>query len=81
MRIYVGNLDERIEDSHLLEAFSEYGKVDKANIQIDRYTRKSACYGFIDMPNEEEAQLVIRKVNGGKWEGKKIIVKKAFDKK
>jgi len=81
MRIYVGNLDERIEDSHLLEAFSEFGKVEKAHIQLDKYTQKSACYGFVEMPIYEEAQFVIAKVNGAKWEGKKLIVKKAFDKK
>jgi len=81
MRIYVGNLDERIEDSHLFEAFSEFGKVEKANIQLDKYTRKSTGYGFVEMPIEEEALFVIAKVNGATWEGKKLIVKKAFDKK
>lgn len=80
MKLYVGNLDERIEDSHLYEAFAEYGKVLKAKVIIDRVTRKSAGFGFVEMADETEAYTIIKKVNGGIWEGKKIIVKKAFDK-
>jgi len=80
MKLYVGNLDEKIEDSHLQEAFSEYGKVVKVKVIIDRITRRSAGFGFVEMPVEDEALKVIKLVNGGIWEGKKIIVKKAFDK-
>lgn len=81
MKLYIGNLNEKIEDSHLLEAFSEFGKVQSAKIKMDRFTRRSACFGYVEMPNDAEAEVVIRKVNGGLWEGKKIIVKKAYDKK
>lgn len=81
MKLYIGNLDEKIEDCHLLDAFSEFGKVDRVKVIIDRTTRRSAGFGYIEMPVEDEAVQVIKKVNGGLWEGKKIIVKKAYDKK
>jgi len=80
MKLYVGNLDERIEDNHLKDAFSEYGTVASAKVILDSYTNKSRGFGFIEMPNDEEAMEVIKKVNAALWEGKKLIVRKAFKK-
>jgi RNA recognition motif-containing protein len=78
MNIYIGNLDEKIENSHLKEAFQEYGTVLKAIIIKDKYTNKSRCFGFVEMPNDEEALNAIKTLNNGRWEGKLIIVKKAI---
>lgn len=78
MKIYIGNLDERVRDNHLKEAFTEFGTVTSAKVIIDRYLGKSRGFGFIEMPNDEEALKVIKNVNGGTWEGKQIVVRKAF---
>jgi cold-inducible RNA-binding protein len=78
MKIYIGNLDEKIRDNHLKEAFTEFGTVTSAKVILDRYVGKSRGFGFIEMPNDEEAQKVIKNVNGATWEGKQIVVKKAF---
>lgn len=80
MKLYIGNLDEKIQDNHLREAFSDFGKVSSAKVIIDRYTKKSRGFGFVEMPNEDEANQVIKKVNGSTWEGKRLTVRKAFDK-
>ncbi|NJK86492.1 MAG: RNA-binding protein [Bacteroidales bacterium] len=80
MKLYIGNLDEKIQDNHLHEAFSEFGKVSSAKVIMDRYTNKSRGFGFIEMPDEEEAVSVIKRVNGSTWEGKVIVVKKAIAK-
>lgn len=79
MKLYIGNLDEKIQDNHLKEAFSDFGKVLSAKVIMDRYTRKSRGFGFVEM-SEDEAIDVIKRVNGSTWEGKVIVVKKAFDK-
>jgi RNA recognition motif-containing protein len=78
MKIYIGNLDEKVRDGDLKEAFKEFGTVASAKVIIDRYLGKSRGFGFIEMPDEAEAQNVIKTVNGGTWEGKKIVVRKAF---
>ncbi len=78
MKIFIGNLDDRIEDIHLREAFQDFGTVTSAKIIKDRLSGKSKGFGFIEMPNEEEAVKVIRNVNGATWEGKVITVRKAF---
>jgi RNA recognition motif-containing protein len=78
MKLYIGNLDEKIADNHLREAFKEFGAVSSAKVIIDRYLGKSRGFGFVEMPDDTEALNVIKNVNGATWEGKQIIVKKAF---
>jgi RNA recognition motif-containing protein len=78
MKIYIGNLDERVRDSDLKEAFKDFGTVSSARVILDRYLGKSRGFGFIEMPDETEAQNVIKNVNGGTWEGKKLIIRKAY---
>jgi RNA recognition motif-containing protein len=76
MTIYIGNLNEIIEDNHLKEAFEDYGTVSSTKVILNRYTKKSRCFGFIEMPNDMEAMKAIEELDGGSWEGKIIIVKK-----
>ncbi len=78
MKIYIGNLDEKIQDSHLREAFQDFGTVATAKVIKDHFSGKSKGFGFIEMPDQEEAIKVIKNVNGATWEGKVISVKKAF---
>jgi len=78
MKIYIGNLDEKIQDSHLREAFQDFGTVATAKVIKDHFSGKSKGFGFSEMPDQEEAINVIKNVNGATWEGKVISVKKAF---
>lgn len=78
MKLFIGNLDEKIESYHLREAFSEFGKVKSANVVIEKGTGRSRGFGFIEMPNDDEAREVINKVNGGTWEGKVLNIREAY---
>jgi RNA recognition motif-containing protein len=78
MKIFVGNLDEKIQSNHLKEAFQDFGIVSSAKVITDRKTGKSKGFGFIEMPNPEEAKKVIDTVNGGTWEGKVITIREAY---
>jgi RNA recognition motif-containing protein len=78
MKIFIGNLDEKIQSTHLKEAFQEYGEVSSAKVITDRRTGKSKGFGFVEMPNEGDAQKVISTINGGTWEGKVITVRVAY---
>lgn len=78
MKLYIGNLDEKVEDYHLKEAFQDFGTVDSAKVIKDKSSGKSRGFGFVEMPDEEQALKVIKTVNGAVWEGKTIVVKKAF---
>jgi RNA recognition motif-containing protein len=60
MKLYIGNLDEKIQSSHLKEAFQEFGKVKSAIVINDKKTGESKGFGFIEMPDEAEAQNTVK---------------------
>jgi RNA recognition motif-containing protein len=80
MKIFVGNIDYRIKDEDLRNLFAEYGEVISANIIIDRMSGRSKGFGFVEMPNDEEAKRAMQELNNGEWSGKKIVVNEARPK-
>ena len=72
MNIYVGNLSFQLSEDDLNSAFGEYGQVDSAKIITDRETGRSK--GFIEMPNQEEAEKAIEGLNGKELEGRAVKV-------
>ena len=56
MDIYVGNLAYATTDDGLKAAFAAYGEVTSARVVTDRMTGRSKGFGFVEMPNREQAQ-------------------------
>ncbi|MFA7179643.1 MAG: RNA-binding protein, partial [Bacteroidales bacterium] len=54
MNIFVSSLSFRAKKEDLAELFAPYGEVTSARIIINRDTRRSKGYGFVEMPNESE---------------------------
>ncbi len=81
MNIYVGNLNYRVKEHDLQHALEDYGTVDSVKIIKDRETGKSKGFGFVEMPNDEEATKVISELNGAEFEGRQIVIKEALPKK
>jgi RNA recognition motif-containing protein len=77
MNIYVGNLPRELTEDELKEAFTAYGAVDSAKIITDKFTGISRGFGFVEMPDESEAQNAIGELNGKELKGRTIIVNKA----
>jgi RNA recognition motif-containing protein len=77
MKIYVGNLDYRVNDEELKNLFAEYGEVVSAKIILDRETGRSKGFGFVEMSNDNEAKTAIEELHNGEWGSKKIIVNEA----
>ena len=80
MNIFVANLNYKIRKENLEAIFAEYGEVSSAKIIFDRDTRRSKGYGFVEMPNEEQARQAIADLNGAEWEGKEILVKESVQR-
>jgi RNA recognition motif-containing protein len=64
MNIYVGNLSYDANDTDLRELFESYGEVSAARVILDKFTGKSRGFGFVEMPNDDEAQKAIEATNG-----------------
>ena len=77
MNIFVGNLNYRLEVEALEQAFAEYGQVDSAKIIMDRETGRAKGFGFIEMPNDEEAQAAISGLHGSEMMGRNLVVNEA----
>lgn len=77
MNIYVGNLSYEIKEDSLKAMFDEFGAVESVKILMDKFTDRSKGFGFVEMPNNSEADQAIKSLNGKFVEGKNIKVNQA----
>jgi RNA recognition motif-containing protein len=77
MRIYVGNLPYTVTDDELRELFSEFGELASAEVITDKYSGRSKGFGFVEMPNNTEADQAIKSLNDAAVKGRKLTVNEA----
>jgi RNA recognition motif-containing protein len=77
MNIYVGNISYNVKDEELLREFESFGKVESAKIIKDQYSGRSKGFGFVEMPDDLEAEKAIERLNGREIKGRKIKVNMA----
>ncbi len=77
MNIYVGNLPHATTDQQLREAFEEFGTVTSATIIKDKFSGDSRGFGFVEMPNIDEATEAIEALNDEDFGGRKLTVNEA----
>ncbi len=77
MNIFVAKLNFDTQERDLEEAFAAHGTVDSAKIIMDKFTGRSKGFGFVEMPNDDEAQAAIDDLNDQEFDGRTIVVKKA----
>ena len=80
MNIFVGSLPFSIEEADLRESFEAYGAVDSVKVVTDKFTGRSKGFGFVEMPNDEEALKAIEELNGATVQGRAIVVNKSEPK-
>ena len=80
MDIYVGNLAYKSTDEDLRTLFAQYGEVTSARVVVDRASGRSKGFGFVEMPNAEEAQKAIDAINGNDFQGRAIRVNESQPK-
>ncbi len=80
MNIFVSNISFKVRENALRELFSQYGTVERVKIVKDRDTQKSKGYGFVEMPNNEEALKAIESLNGYVHFERPLIVSQARGK-
>jgi len=77
MNLFVTGLMDDMDDVDLKEMFELYGEVKSAKVAVDKFTKKSRCFGFVDMPNDADANTTINLLNGVTLGRKKMSVQQS----
>ncbi|PID26938.1 MAG: RNA-binding protein [Candidatus Cloacimonadota bacterium] len=77
MDIYVGNIPYSLTEEELREIFEAHGEVASARIIKDRETGRSKGFGFVNMPENDEAEVAIKEMNGNEFKGRPLRVNEA----
>lgn len=77
LRIFVGNIPYTTTGDDLSELFGEFGEVNDARVITDRGTGRSKGFGFVDMPNDSDANEAMKSLNGSDFSGRPLTVNEA----
>jgi len=77
MKIYVGNLPWSVKDDELHKLFVAYGEISSANVIMDKFSGRSKGFGFVEMPNDGDAEIAIKALNEKEVDGRNLRVNEA----
>jgi len=77
MNIFISNLNYNTVESELQALFENYGEVESAKIITDKETGRSRGFGFVEMPNNDEALKAIEELNQREFKAKVLNVSEA----
>lgn len=77
MKLLIRNLDRSTTETELLNMFEAHGRVQSCNLVMDKLTKQSKGFAFVEMPKPGEAKLAMKNLNGKEIAGSRIRVKKA----
>ena len=77
MNIYVGNVLREATEDDLRNAFEAFGQVSSVKIITDKFTSISRGFGFVEMPDHQEAKAAISGLDGKDLRGRTLKVNEA----
>ena len=77
MDIYVGNMSYTSTPESLRALFESHGNVASVKLVMDRETGRPRGFGFVEMPNDDEARAAIAAIDGKEFEGRTLKVNQA----
>ena len=82
MNIYVANIDFKASESDLRKAFEQYGTVESVKIVLEKEpsatgARRSRGFGFVIMPDAQEADNALASLNGARFMSRDLAVNEA----
>jgi len=77
MNIYVGNLSYGVTEDELRDAFGAYGDISSVSLITDKFSGQSKGFGFVEMPNNSEADAAIKALNETPLKGRNMRVNQA----
>ncbi|MDY0076676.1 MAG: RNA-binding protein [Bacteroidales bacterium] len=80
MNIFVAKLNFKTTSEDVQALFEQFGTVSSAKVIIDKLTNRSKGFGFVEMPDDDQAYEAISALNETEVDGNTIVVKKARPK-
>ena len=81
MNIYIGQLPYSVTEEELREMFLQYGEVASLSLIMNQYSGQSKGFGFIEMPNNSEADQAIKGLNKTMVKGREIKVNQTEERR
>ncbi len=78
--LYVGNLPWSVKQEELAQKFSEVADIISARLITDKLTGRSRGFAFVEVA-DEDAEKVVKAMNGYNWAGREIVVNEARPKR
>jgi cold-inducible RNA-binding protein len=76
-KIYVGNFSFSMKEPELRSLFEPYGTIESVTVATDRDSGRSRGFGFVSMPNDDEAEKAMAALNGKDSGGRALTVNEA----
>lgn len=73
-KLYVGNLSYEVTEDELTQIFTQCGQVSSAKVIRDKQSGRSKGFGFVEMPNDDEATHAVDRMKGMDLKGRPLIV-------
>ncbi|MCU0652258.1 MAG: RNA-binding protein [Candidatus Omnitrophica bacterium] len=80
MNIFVGNMLFETIEKDIRRAFEKFGAVAEVTIVMEKNGSKSRGFGFVEMPDDEEAEKAIAAMNEKEFMGRVLVVSPAKPK-
>ena len=80
MKIFVGNLSFESKEADVYQLFMPFGSLTYVSIVMDKNGKKSRGFGFIEMPDEQQAQAAIAALDGKEFMGRTLNISPAHSK-
>ncbi|MBQ0130301.1 MAG: RNA-binding protein [Bacteroidales bacterium] len=77
MKIFVAKLAFKTTTEDLKALYEQFGTVSMCRVIMDHETGRSKCYGFVEMPNDNEAYKAIVETDETEFQGSVLQVKKS----
>ncbi|CRH02459.1 RNA-binding protein, putative [Plasmodium relictum] len=72
--IFIGGIDETIDEKSLYDIFSSFGDIRNIEIPINLMTKKNRGFAFIEYIEKDDAKHALYNMNNFEINGKKIYV-------
>jgi RNA recognition motif-containing protein len=79
-KIFVGNFSYSMTEGELRSMFEPFGTIESISLATDRDTGRVRGFGFVEMPNDAEAEKAMAALNGKDVGGRTINVNEARPK-